>query len=47
MLKRVTIMIDEEVDRMVREHRARKTLEDNKAYSYSAAINDLLARDGA
>ena len=44
MLKRVTIMIDDEVDRMVREYQVKKMLEDNKAYSYSAAMNDLLAR---
>ena len=44
MAKRVTIMIDEELDRRVREHQAQKMLERNKAYSYSAAMNDLLAR---
>ena len=44
MAKQVTIMIDDELDRRVREHRAKKTLEDNRTYSYSAAVNDLLAR---
>ena len=47
MAKRVTIMIDDELDGRVKEHRARKILECNRAYSYSAAMNDLLARDGA
>ena len=44
MAKRVTVTIDEELDRGVREHRARMMLERNKACSYSAAMNDLLAR---
>ena len=44
MAKRVTIMIDDELDRRIREHQARVTMERNKAYSYSAAVNDLLAR---
>ena len=39
-------MIDEEVDRRVREHQAGMApLERNKAYSYSAALNDLLAKN--
>ena len=44
MAKRVTITIDEEVDRRVREYQVKKMLEDNKAYSYSDAVTDLLAR---
>ena len=44
MAKHVTIQIDEELDRMVREHRARMMLASNKTYSYSAALNDLLAK---
>ena len=32
------------MDRKIREHQARVMLEDNKAYRYSAAINDLLAK---
>ena len=43
MAKRVTIQIDEELDRRVREHRARKMLERNKAYGYPDAVKDLLA----
>ena len=31
MAKRVTIMIDDELDRRVREHQARKILDGNKA----------------
>ena len=44
MAKRVTIRIDDEADRMVRQHRTQKMLDTNRACSYSAAINDLLAR---
>ena len=44
MAKHVTIWIDGELDRRVREHQAKMMLASNKAYSYSAAINDLLAR---
>ena len=45
MAKRVTILIDDELDRGVREHRAGMApLKRNKAYSYSAAVNDLLAK---
>ena len=44
MAKRVTILIDEELDRRVREYQAKMMLEGNKACSYSAAMNDLLAR---
>ena len=44
MARHATLLIDDEVHRRVREHQARKTLERNKAYSYSAALNDLLAR---
>ena len=44
MAKHVTIRIDDEVDRRVREYQAKKMLEGNKACSYPAAVNDLLAR---
>ena len=44
MARCTTIKIDDEVDRGVRKHRVRKILEGNKAYIYSAAMNDLLAR---
>ena len=44
MARCVTILIGDEVDRRVREHRAEKMLGGNKACSYSAAVNDLLAR---
>ena len=43
MAKRVTIMIDDEVDRRVRQYQAQKMLDTNKAYRYSDAVNDLLA----
>ena len=44
MTKHATVTIDDELDRRVREYRARMMLASNKAYSYSAAVNDLLAR---
>ena len=42
--KRTTFTIDDELDRKVREHQARTMLATGKAYSYSDAINDLLAK---
>ena len=44
MTKRVTFMISDELDRKVRQFQAKTILVSNKAYSYSDAINDLLAR---
>ena len=44
MKKRVTIMMDDELDRRIREHQARMMLERNGTYSYSDAVNDLLAK---
>ena len=44
MAKRVTVTIDDELDRMVREYRARMMLERNRACSYPDAVKDLLAR---
>ena len=44
MAKRATILVDDGLDRRIREYQARKILEGNKAYSFSDAVNDLLAR---
>lgn len=44
MKKRITLMMDDELDRRIREHQAGMMLERNRTYSYSDAVNDLLAR---
>ncbi len=44
MAKRVTIMISDDLDRRVRQYQAKTIQDTNKAYSYSRAINDLLAK---
>lgn len=42
MAKRVTIMIDEDVDKKIR-HRQAKIIQQNQtSYSFSKAINELL-----
>ena len=43
MAKRVTIMIDDELDRKIRERQVRMMLERNRMYSLSEAVNDILA----
>ena len=45
MTKRVTIMINGDLDRKVWEYQARTIQDANRAYSYSRTVNDLLARD--
>ena len=45
MAKRVTPVIICEMDHRVKKYRARMMLERNRTYSYSDAVNDLLARD--
>ncbi len=37
-------MVDNELDRKIREYQAKTMLDTNRTYSYSDAINDLLAR---
>ena len=44
MKKRVTLMMDDEMDCRIREYQAKMMLERNGAYSYSDAVNDLLAK---
>ena len=43
MAKRVTIMIQDELDRSIRQYQASKIQATRKGYSYSHAVNDLLA----
>jgi len=42
MAKRVTIMIDEELDKKIRQKQAKMILQKQGTYSYSQTINDLL-----
>ncbi len=44
MAKRVTFTIDDVLDRRIKEYQAKMMLDTNKAYRYSDAINDMLAR---
>ena len=44
MTKRVTLMMDDELGRKIREYQAEVMLERNKAHRYSDAVNDILTR---
>ena len=44
MSKRITIMIDNELDKKIRTFQAKKMQKENTAYSYSKAINDILKK---
>lgn len=44
MAKRVTIMIDDELDKKIRIHQAKKMQKENTTYSYSKAINEILKK---
>ena len=44
MSKRVTIMIDDELDKKIRIFQAKKIQKDNASYSYSKAVNDILRK---
>lgn len=44
MAKRVTIMIDDELDKKIRVHQAKKMQKENTTYSYSKAINEILKK---
>lgn len=41
-MKRVTIMIDADVDKKIRRHQAAVINKKNISYSYSRCVNDLL-----
>ncbi len=47
MAKRVTITFGDDLHRRIRECQVRTMLERNRAYSFSEAVNDLLARDSS
>ena len=44
MSKRVTIMIDEELDKKLRLYQAKMIQKDQNSYSYSKALNDTLRK---
>ena len=44
MSKRVTIMIDDELDKKIRAYQVKKIQKDNTSYSYSKAVNDILRK---
>ena len=44
MSKRITIMIDNELDKKIRVFQAKKMQKENATYSYSKAINDILKK---
>ena len=42
--KRVTVMIEDELDKKIRAYQAKKIQKDNTSYSYSKAVNDILKK---
>ena len=42
MSKRITIMIQDELDKKIRSYQAKRMQKENKTYSYSRAVNDIL-----
>ncbi len=45
MARRVTIMIQDDLDRKVRQYQAKMIQSSNKSYSYSRAVNDILKKN--
>jgi hypothetical protein len=44
MGRRVTIMIDDSLDKKIRQYQAKIMQKENSTYSYSRAVNDLLQK---
>ena len=44
MKKRVTVMIDDKLDKKIRLLQAKKIQEENFSYSYSQAVNDIIRK---
>ena len=42
MSKRITIMIQDELDKKIRSYQAKRMQKENTTYSYSRAVNDIL-----
>jgi len=44
MGRRVTIMIEDNLDKKIRQYQAKVIQKENSTYSYSKAVNDLLQK---
>ncbi len=44
MSKRITIMIDDDLDKKLRLRQAKMIQQNNESYSYSKAMNDVLRK---
>jgi hypothetical protein len=44
MSRRVTIMIQDDLDKKIRSYQAKKIQKENSTYSYSKTINELLRK---
>ena len=44
MKKRVTVMIDDKLDKKIRLLQAKKIQEENSSYSYSQVVNDIIRK---
>jgi len=44
MSKRITIMIDDDVDKKLRQRQAKMIQQTSESYSYSKTINDVLRK---
>ena len=42
MSKRITIMIQDDLDKKIRSYQAKRMQKENTSYSYSRAVNDIL-----
>ena len=42
MSKRITIMIQDDLDKKIRSYQAKRMQKENTTYSYSKAVNDIL-----
>ena len=45
MVKRVTIMIDDDLDKKLRLRQAKMIQQEQSSYSYSRALNDILRKN--
>jgi len=45
MAKRITIMLDEDLDKKIRLRQANMIQKENKSVSFSRVINDILKKD--
>lgn len=45
MSRRVTIMIEGDLDKKIRLYQSKKIQKENSAYSYSRAVNDIIRKN--